>query len=114
MRKYASALAVLAVLLAVIPMAAQAPSNSELYAIHQIREEGFSDSKVMEIIRYLSDVYGPRLTNSPNIKEAAKWTTDKMSEWKLSNVQLERWGPFGRGWSNERTSVQVIAPHHFP
>ena len=84
--------------------------------MHQIREEGFDPktSKVMEIISYLSDVYGPRLTNSPDIKEAAKWTTDKMSEWKLANVHLEKWGPFGRGWSNERTSVQVIAPHPFP
>ena len=114
MRKYASALAVLAVLLAGIPLTAQAPSNSELYAIHQIREEGFADSKVMEIISYLSDVYGPRLTNSPNIKEAAKWTTERLNEWKLANVHLEPWGPFGRGWSNERTSIQVLSPRPFP
>jgi carboxypeptidase Q len=113
-RKYASVLAVLAVLLVGIPLTAQAPSNSELYAIHQIREEGFADSKVMEIISYLSDVYGPRLTNSPNIKEAAKWTTERLNEWKLANVHLEPWGPFGRGWSNERTSVQILSPRPFP
>jgi carboxypeptidase Q len=117
-RKNASVFAVLALLLAVIPIRAQAPavSQSDLVAIHQIREEGFSPatSKVMEIISYISDVHGPRLTNSPNIKEAAKWTTDKMNEWQLANVHLEPWGPFGRGWSNERTSVQVIAPHPFP
>jgi carboxypeptidase Q len=109
---------VLALLLAVAPGSAQAPavSQSDLAAIHQIREEGFgpTTSKVMEIISYLSDVHGPRLTNSPNVKEAAKWTTDTMNEWKLSNVHLEQWGPFGRGWSNERTNVQVIAPHPFP
>ena len=23
-------------------------------------------------------------------------------EWELANVKLEPWGPFGRGWSNER------------
>ncbi len=116
MRKYASVFAVLALLLAVIPLAGQAPSSSDLSAMHQIREEGFDPktSKVMEIISYLSDVYGPRLTNSPDIKEAAKWTTDKMGEWKLANVHLEKWGPFGRGWSNERTSVQVISPRPFP
>ncbi len=117
-RKHASALAILALLLAVIPLGAQAPgvSQSELAAIHQIREEGFDNrtSKIMEIISYLSDVYGPRLTNSPDIKEAAKWTTEKMNEWKLANVHLELWGPFGRGWSNERSNVQVIAPHPFP
>src|SRR5580658_1487475 len=117
-RKHASVVVVLALLLAVAPGRAQAPavSQSDLAAIHQIREEGFSlaTSKVMEIISYLSDVHGPRLTNSPNIKEAAKWTTERLNEWKLANVHLEPWGPFGRGWSNERTSVQVLSPRPFP
>ena len=71
MRKHASVVVILALLLAVAPSRAQAPSvsTSELAAIHQIREEGFDPktSKVMEIISYLSDVYGPRLTNSPDI-----------------------------------------------
>jgi carboxypeptidase Q len=114
-RKQASALATFAVLLAVLPLAAQAPSQSDLSAIHQIKEEGFSNSKVMEIMSYLTDVYGPRLTNSPNIKEAANWTTTKLKEWQLANVHLEPWGtPFGRGWSNERFSAQVISPRPFP
>ena len=101
-------------LLAVLPLAAQSPSQADLSAIHQIKEEGFNDSKVMEIMSYLTDVYGPRLTNSPNVREAAKWTTDKLKEWQLANVHLEPWGPFGRGWSNERFSAQVISPRPFP
>src|SRR5437879_8914908 len=113
-RKYASALAVFVVSVMVLPLAAQAPSQSELSAIHQIKDEGFNNSKVMEIISYLTDVYGPRLTNSPDIKEAANWTTGKMKEWQLANVHLEPWGPFGRGWSNERFSAQVISPRPFP
>jgi len=113
-RKYASALVVFVVLLAVSPLAAQAPSQSDLSAIHQIKDEGFNDSKVMEIMSYLTDVYGPRLTNSPDIKEAANWTTGKLKEWQLANVHLEPWGPFGRGWSNERFSAQVISPRTFP
>ena len=113
-RKQASALTVLTVLLAVLPLAAQTPSQTDLSAIHQIKDEGFNDSKVMEIMSYLTDVYGPRLTNSPDIKEAAAWTTAKMKEWQLANVHLETWGPFGRGWSNERFSAQVISPRPFP
>src|SRR6478609_7068416 len=81
-RKHASVVAVLVLLLAVTPLRAQAPavSQSDLAAIHQIREEGFNPktSKVMEIISYLSDVHGPRLTNSPDIKEAAQWTTNQL------------------------------------
>ncbi|MGB6669632.1 MAG: M20/M25/M40 family metallo-hydrolase [Candidatus Acidiferrum sp.] len=118
MRKHASVAIVFTLLLAVIPLRAQAPaiSESDLAAIHQIREEGFDakTSRIMETLSYLSDVYGPRLTNSPDIKEAADWTTEQMKQWQLSNVHLEKWGPFGRGWSNERTSVQVISPRPFP
>jgi carboxypeptidase Q len=121
-RKHASALVVCVLLSVIAPLAAQAPnapssnalSTNDLSAIHQIREEGFRHSQVMEIMSYLTDVYGPRLTNSPDIKEAAKWTTDKLNEWKLANVHLESWGPFGRGWSNERFSAQVISPRPFP
>lgn len=114
MRKHASALAILVVLLVVFPLAAQAPSQADLYAIYQIKDEGFNHSQVMDIISYLSDVYGPRLTNSPNVKAAAEWTTGKLKEWQLANVHLEPWGPFGRGWSNERFSAQVISPRPFP
>src|SRR2546429_5201342 len=74
-RKHASALAVFIVFLMVLPLAAQAPSQSELSAIHQIKDEGFNDSKIMEIMTYLTDVYGPRLTNSPDIKEADRKST---------------------------------------
>src|SRR5438874_13358825 len=107
-RKYASALAVFVVSLMVLPLAAQAPGQSELSAIHQIKDEGFNDSKVMEIMSYLTDVYGPRLTISPNIKEAAAWTIVKMKEWQCANVRLEPLGPFGRRWSNVGFSARVI------
>jgi len=113
-RKHASVLAIAVVFLAVLPLAAQAPNQAELSAIHEIKDIGFNHSEIMDTISYLSDVYGPRLTNSPDIKEAAAWTTEQMKKWQLSNVHLEPWGPFGRGWSNERTNVQVIAPHPFP
>src|SRR5215470_13342728 len=113
MRKHGNALAIL-LMVVVLPLDAQGPSQSDLSAIAQIKEEGFNHSQVMEIMSYLTDVYGPRLTNSPDIKEAAKWTTEKMKEWQLANVHLEPWGPFGKGWSNERFSLQAISPRPFP
>jgi carboxypeptidase Q len=90
-----------------------APSAADLSAIYRIKDEGFNHSQVMDIMSYLTDVYGPRLTNSPNVKEAGKWTIDKLNEWQLANVHQESWGPFGRGWSNERFSAQMIAPRPF-
>ena len=63
---------------------------------------------------YLTDVYGPRLTNSPNIREAADYAVKTLSAWGLANVHEETWGPFGRGWSNELFEANEIAPRHFP
>src|SRR5262252_5551154 len=65
----------------------------DLDAMAKIREEGLQRSKVMDTASYLTDVFGPRLTNSPNIKAAAQWTTKKMTEWGLTHVALETWGP---------------------
>src|SRR6266436_5620937 len=39
-------------------------------AISKFEDEGLQRSQIMEVMSYLSDVYGPRLTNSPNIREA--------------------------------------------
>ena len=116
-RKLSITLAILVLAVLVVPVRSQAPgvSQADLAAIHLIRDEGLGrNSQVMETMSELTDVHGPRLTNSPDVKEAAQWTTDKMKEWGLANVHFEQWGPFGRGWSNERTNVQVIAPHPFP
>ena len=74
-------------------------------AIYRIKNEGLTRSSVMEIASYLTDVYGPRLTNSPGFRKAGEWAVTKLTEWGLTGVALEPWGPFGRGWSNERFSA---------
>jgi carboxypeptidase Q len=112
-RRLGFAVAVVLTMSVVFGVAAQAPSQADLYAIHQIKDEGFNNSKVMDIMSYLTDVYGPRLTNSPDMREAAEWTINKMKEWQLSNVHLESW-QFGRGWSSERFSAQMISPRPMP
>src|SRR4029077_13069764 len=115
LRKHSRCLLILLLFVTVLPLGAQAPTALDLNAIQQIKDEVFNRSQIMDIMSYLTDVYGPRLTNSPNIKDAAAWTTGKMKEWQLANVHLEPWGqPFGRGWSNERFSAQVISPRPFP
>jgi len=86
----------------------------DLDAIYRIKEEGFQRSQVMETASYLTDVFGPRLTGSPNIKAAAEWAKKKMEQWELVNVNLEPWGRFGRGWTNERFYAAMIAPYSYP
>ncbi len=85
-----------------------------LDAIYKIKAEGLgANSQVMNTVSWLTDVHGPRLTNSPGMKAAAEWAKTRMEEWGFSNVQLAPWGPFGRGWENERLSINMIAPRPF-
>jgi hypothetical protein len=101
--------------LTVLPLAADWPLTEkiDLDAIYRIKEEGLQRSKVMEIESYLTDVYGPRLTNSPEIKEAGEWAQKTMKEWGLTNVHAETW-PFGRGWQNKRMVAVAVTPRAYP
>lgn len=82
--------------------------------IDKIRDEGMNRSQVMQTLSYLTDVIGPRLTGSPNMKRANEWTRDKMKEWGMQNAGLESWGPFGRGWSLRRFSATIVEPQYTP
>src|SRR5262250_342851 len=110
------AAAVFAFLFAAIPIVAQIPQEKvDLDAIYKIKDEGLNRSQVMDTLSYLTDVYGARLTGSPQIRAAADWARKKLIEWELVNVNLETWGPFGRGWANEKFTARVISPSaNFP
>jgi len=110
----------LVALLAALPLqifaATPALPNAEYVnwdVMTEIRNEGFLNSKVMEIEEQLTDVIGPRLTGSPNMKRANEWTRDKFTEWGLVNSHLESY-LFGRGWTNEYTEVRMVAPQSSP
>ncbi|RMH16420.1 MAG: M20/M25/M40 family metallo-hydrolase [Acidobacteria bacterium] len=81
--------------------------------INRIRDEGLNRSQVMATVTQLTDVIGPRLTGSPQMKEANEWTRRKLEEWGLSNAHLEPFD-FGRGWSFSHASVHMVAPHQTP
>jgi len=82
--------------------------------LSKFQDESSQHSHVMELMGYLTDVYGPRLTNSLNIRDAGEYAVKTLSAWGLANVHEETWGPFGRGWSNELMEANEIAPRHFP
>jgi len=101
---------ILAVIFILGAGAASAQEKVDWEAITKIRDEGFHNSKIMEIASGLMDQIGPRLTGSPNMKRANEWTRDKLTEMGMSNSHLEPWSPFGRGWANEFTSVRMVSP----
>ncbi len=82
--------------------------------VNKIRKEGLENSKVMEIAMYLTDVSGPRLTASPGYMRGANWAKNKLSEWGLSNANLEPWGEFGKGWEQKKCYVAMTAPYYNP
>jgi hypothetical protein len=98
----------LIVLFLALPLSAA--DTPDLTMQMRIRQEGFRNSKVMELASELMDYIGPRLTGSPNMKRANEWTRDKLTELGLSNAHLEQWGPFGRGWSYQSCSVRLVSP----
>lgn len=103
-----------AIALLAAPLTAQSTEKIDLAALQKIREEGFNRSKVMEIASYLTDVHGSRLTNSPQMRAAGDWTLATLKSWGITTARHETWGPFGRGWSNERFSARVTAPTNYP
>src|SRR5207253_7739352 len=93
---------------------ATAEEKVDLTAVYRIKDEAFQHSKVMDHAFYLTDVYGPRLTGSPAIKAAAEWAVKRFTEWGLVNAGMEKWGPFGRGWSQVKFSAHFKEPQYAP
>lgn len=81
----------------------------DLDAINQIKEAESKHSQVMDLVGYLTDVVGPRLTGSPSLKNAQRYAMDRMREWGMTNVHREAW-QFGRGWSLAGFSANMVAP----
>ena len=85
----------------------------------RIRKEGMDNSQIARTMHFLTDVYGPRLTGSPNHENAAKWAVKQMESWGLKNGHLHPFD-FGRvgnnesfvrqGWLNEKASGHIISP----
>ncbi len=101
------------------PTTTQAPRAEPAKAapvdpIDRIKEEALNKSQVMATLSYLTDVIGPRLTASPNMKRANEWTKDKLASWGLENAHLEKWGTFGKGWELKKFSIQVVEPQCVP
>ncbi len=76
----------------------------------KIRQEETDHSQIMHTMHFLTDVYGPRLTGSPNHKAAADWASHQMQSWGMENAHLEPWDFGHTGWMNERASGYIVAP----
>jgi carboxypeptidase Q len=81
-------------------------------AVQKIRKEGLENSKVMDIAFHMTDVLGPRLSNSPGLKKAQDWAVKQFTDWGLKNARLEAWGTFGKGWQIDKYYAATTTPFY--
>ncbi len=75
-----------------------------------IRREAQERSQILSTLHLLTDVYGPRLTGSPNLTQAGEWAIAQMTSWGLTNAKLEPWNFGHPGWLNERFTAHLVSP----
>ena len=79
----------------------------------KILAEGTDRSQVAAVFEHLTIEIGPRLTASPGHKQAAEWMRDRLASYGLANARLEPF-KFGRGWTLEKLTVEMIEPRYMP
>ncbi|HEV8138501.1 MAG TPA: hypothetical protein VGP81_01925, partial [Pyrinomonadaceae bacterium] len=90
---------------------AQEPIDRDLIA--KIKDEGLNHSQVEDTFTHFTEDIGPRLTGSPAHKQAAEWARAKLQEWGLNDAHLEPF-EFGRGWTMDKLTVEMVAPRYLP
>lgn len=93
---------------------ATAVAQSPEADIAKIRNEALQRSQVMNIAFQLTDVSGPRLTNSPGYMRAAEYAKSTLAGWGLVNANLEPWGEFGKGWELKKSYMAMTSPYYKP
>ena len=106
-------------LVSILPYTLQAQSISspsvDLEVVEKIIEEGTERSNIMDYASWLTDVYGPRLSSSPQLMNAHNYVKETLAELGLENSHLHQWGPFGKGWELKRFAMHANSPYsYFP
>jgi len=115
MKNYCGQLkSILSISILILSTQVSAQEPVDLNTIYKIKQEGLKHSKVMDIAFHLTDVAGPRLTGSNELKNASLWAKDKLKSWGLANAQLEKWGEFGKGWEVNRLYIAMTKPYYQP
>jgi hypothetical protein len=96
----------MALLLTVLPAAA---GGSDLDTTNRIVDQAYNHGQVVQTVAHITDRIGGRLTNSPAMREAERWTQQRFESYGLSNVHLEGF-EFGRGWWIESSSLRMSTP----
>jgi carboxypeptidase Q len=88
-------------------------TNAFAAADAQILSEVREHSEAMQNSEYLGDSIGPRLTGSPQLKQANDWTAAKFREYGLTNVHLEPW-TIAHSWTRGTARARIMSPTEHP
>ena len=79
----------------------------------QILSEVRDHSEAIANLEYLSDRIGPRLTGSPQLKQANEWTRGMFAKYGLANPHLEGW-TIARSWTRGTAAARIVSPTEHP
>src|SRR6266481_878728 len=94
------------------PAPAQGPPSDEkakLALDQRVLDDARKGSQILSNLTYLSDMIGPRLTGSANLKRATEWGAARMKEYGLVNVKLEPW-TIPEGWERGHAHARLLDP----
>ena len=114
MKRLLTTVAVILFILPVGLLAQKEQPKVDWETMAKIREEGFQRSQVTDIVGYITDVLGSRLSLSEHIKKAQAWSKEKMESIGLTNVVIEPFMDYGASWDNEHFSLHMIEPTYTP
>jgi carboxypeptidase Q len=100
--------------LPLITFALFADDQVDLKVVQRIKTEAFQNSKVMDHLFWITDVYGPRLTGSPGFTTAANWVVKRLKSYGIDDAATQTWGKFGRSWRLTKFSISLQEPEYAP
>ncbi|QTE21301.1 M28 family peptidase [Polaribacter cellanae] len=99
----------LLITLMIIPHLFFAQKQDITNTITQIEKEGIENSKVMDILSSLTNIYSPRLSGSKAYFKGAKWVEKELTALGCK-VQLEPYNFPAKGWEANEFSVVLTSP----
>ncbi|MCK5568884.1 MAG: hypothetical protein KAJ15_04150, partial [Spirochaetes bacterium] len=100
--------------LVIVISSALAQEEVDYVMVDKMREEGFARSQAMDLVWYMSDVFGPRGGNSPSYNQAAQWAKKRFEEFGAENVKLDPYAEIGMPWECTFNSVHMLTPQYMP
>ena len=76
--------------------------------VKEIIDEARNSSQLEVLAHELLDVVGPRLTGTPQMKQAADWAIKKYTGWGI-NAELHEFGEWA-GWERGITQIDMTSP----